>query len=128
MNALEMADGTLDIVTGGYALRNAPDLEHTLREIFRVLRPGGTAAFLEFSRARHPLAGTVQLGILRVWGRLWGLILHGDPEVYAYIARSLAGFPDRIELEELFSRVGFRECPGRTLMMGFARITVVTRP
>lgn len=123
MDTLKNQDGTVDIVTGGYALRNAPDLNHTLHEIHRVLRPGGVAAFLEFSLPRSPTARALQLRLLRFWGQLWGFALHRDPEVYAYIARSLARYPHVEALEALFRRAGFTVLAGRSLMLGFARIT-----
>jgi len=46
--------GSFDIITGGYALRNAPDLDLALKEIQRLLKPGGGAAFLDFSNPPQP--------------------------------------------------------------------------
>lgn len=123
MNALEKPDRSVDIVTGGYALRNAPDLEVTLREVHRVLRPGGVAAFLEFSLPPASLHRAIQIRLLRFWGGLWGLFLHGDPEVYAYIARSLENYPDSRNLNRLLRGIGFASVTGRPLMAGFVRIT-----
>lgn len=128
MNALDKPSGSTDIVTGGYALRNAPDLDHTLREIHRVLRPGGYAAFLEFSRSASPGWSAIQLRLLRFWGQVWGILLHGDPEVYAYIARSLASFPDEREFAALLRRLRFTGMAEASLLLGFARITVVRKP
>ncbi|MDP2658986.1 MAG: class I SAM-dependent methyltransferase, partial [Candidatus Deferrimicrobium sp.] len=46
---LPFPDGSIDVVTGSYALRNAPDLRKAIAEVHRVLSPGGVAAFLDFS-------------------------------------------------------------------------------
>ena len=95
MAALPFADASVDIVTGSYALRNAPDLDQTLGEIARVLRPGGTAAFLDFSKPRNPAGQAFTHAALKFWGGFWGLVLHGNPDVYGYIADSLRRYPDR---------------------------------
>lgn len=121
------ADERVDIVTGGYALRNAPDLARTVEEVHRVLRPGGTAAFLEFSLPDQPQLRRVQGALLRFWGQFWGVVLHGDPEVYGYIARSLGRFPPRTELDELFRSYGFRVLYSPSLMGGFARISRIRK-
>ncbi len=123
MQALPFADGSVAIVTGGYALRNAPDLAATLSEIRRVLAPGGAAAFLEFSHSHHRPVAAVQLALLRFWGRLWGRILHRDPEVYGYIAASLAVFPDLQRFEEELRRAGFSAVRSRRYMFGLLAIT-----
>jgi demethylmenaquinone methyltransferase/2-methoxy-6-polyprenyl-1,4-benzoquinol methylase len=107
----DMADtgvpsGSADIVTGGYALRNAPDLDETIAEIARILKPGGHGAFLEFVRWSGRLAGSAERLALRLWGSLWGLLLHRNPEVYGYIAASLSRFPTLPELAERFRARG----------------------
>ncbi len=128
MATLPASDATVDVVTGSYALRNASDLEATLCEVFRVLRPGGIAAFLEFSLPTSRLRRALQLRLLRVWGQLWGVVLHGNPEIYAYIARSLSRFPDSTEFVALLRRIGFADHRSRDLMGGFVRITIVDKP
>ena len=107
MASLPFDAACTDIVTGGYALRNAPDLNQTLDEIDRILKPGGYAAFLDFSKPDHKAGQAVSHGLLKFWGGLWGLILHGNPHVYGYIADSLALFPDRIALKNRFAERGF---------------------
>lgn len=52
MTCLQFELDSIDLVTGGYALRNAPELSTTLGEIHRILKPGGVAAFLDFSKPR----------------------------------------------------------------------------
>ncbi|NLV25307.1 MAG: ubiquinone/menaquinone biosynthesis methyltransferase [Deltaproteobacteria bacterium] len=97
----------VDIITGGYALRNAGDLPSALAEIFRVLKPGGWAAFLDFSKPRSRLLQRLESGLLTFWGGIWGWIFHGDPGIYTYIAESLAQYPDRARLHHFFREQGF---------------------
>jgi demethylmenaquinone methyltransferase/2-methoxy-6-polyprenyl-1,4-benzoquinol methylase len=116
------------LVTGGYALRNAPDLVRCLGEVFRVLRRGGSAAFLEFNRSPFPWLGRLQVRLLSAWGGLWGLLLHGNPEVYSYIAETLALFPDRAGFEALLRRLGFRKVRSLLPPGGFVRLTFARKP
>jgi len=107
MAALEVEDASADIVTGGYALRNAPILREAVREVRRILKPDGLAAFLDFSKPKNPLIQFLSIASLRFWTGLWGLILHRKPWVYAYIADSLKKYPDRTALAGLFEEEGF---------------------
>ena len=107
MAGLELADASADIVTGGYALRNAPVLREAIREVRRVLRPDGVAAFLDFSKPKNKLGQFLNVASLKFWASLWGLVLHRKPWVYGYIADSLHKFPDRVELEKIFVEEGF---------------------
>jgi ubiquinone/menaquinone biosynthesis methyltransferase len=102
-----LADASVDIVTGGYALRNAGDLHAALAEIFRVLKPGGWAAFLDFSKPRSRFLQRLEHGLLTFWGGLWGWAFHRNPGIYTYIAESLARFPDRRELHAILEARGF---------------------
>jgi len=104
--ASELSDGSVDIVTAGYALRNAPALDDAMAEVARILRPGGHAAFLDFVRWPGRVSGRVELSALRLWGSLWGLLLHRNREVYGYIAESLSRFPTLSELEQRFQAHG----------------------
>ncbi|MFP4613916.1 MAG: ubiquinone/menaquinone biosynthesis methyltransferase [Spirochaetaceae bacterium] len=123
MSGLPYEERRFDLVTAGYALRNAPDLEKALHSVFRVLRPAGTLAVLDFSHADRPAAASLQIGLLRFWGRLWGRLLHGNPEVYGYIAESLRRFPSRRGLEEQLRGVGFRRVRSRTFFLGLIAVT-----
>jgi demethylmenaquinone methyltransferase/2-methoxy-6-polyprenyl-1,4-benzoquinol methylase len=107
MGSTGLPDTSVDIVTGGYALRNAGDLSGALREVWRVLKPGGIAVFLDFSKPANLLGQRLGQGMLRVWGGLWGWLLHRDHRVYVYIADSLARYPDRRQLASLFRGAGF---------------------
>jgi len=127
-NLEAIPDGSVDIVTGGYAIRNAPDLEVALKEIYRILKPGGHAAFLDFSRSPNGLLSQGSFITLKIWGGFWGLVLHGKPYVYGYIANSLKSFPNRQDLGNLMQRVGFIFDTRRQYMGGMMETNHIIRP
>ena len=118
MCRMDFPDNSFDIVTGGYALRNAPDLRQALSEIRRVLKPGGTAAFLDFSKPRSAFFQALEDFALRFWSGLFGLLLHGNPEVYSYMASSLRQFPDRTVFHEMLKEHGFEKIESRLFFFG----------
>lgn len=123
-----LSDTSADIVTGGYALRNAPDLGSALTEIRRILKPGGHAAFLDFSKPANPLLQKIDLALLRIWGGFWGLVLHGNPEVYTYIPASLRRFPNAVELQEMLRRSGFEDIRSRKFFAGVMELVTFRKP
>lgn len=118
---------SVDIVTGSYALRNAGDLKEVLHEVHRILKPGGIAAFLDFSKPANPPGQRISLALLRLWGSLWGWLLHRDPRVYAYIADSLARYPDRRQLTALLHDAGFTVRSTRHAFAGLIECLVVEK-
>jgi ubiquinone/menaquinone biosynthesis methyltransferase len=127
MQRLAVRTSSIDICTGGYALRNAPDLPAAVAEISRVIKPGGVAAFLDFSRDPRPPIALLHRIALLFWGGLWGLLLHGNPRIYGYIAESLSRFPDRPGLRQLFGTHGFTETGSCLRMFGMVEIVIFTR-
>jgi ubiquinone/menaquinone biosynthesis methyltransferase len=125
MGNLEIQSETVDIVTGGYALRNAPDLKQTISEIHRVLKSGGVAAFLDFSKSANGFQQKLSYYILKGWTGLWGLILHGNHEVYSYIAESLKAYPDREVIKQLFEQQGFTISLSRLHFLGITETLIV---
>ena len=127
MGCLSVPDASVDLVTGGYALRNAPDLGEAIAEIARVLRPGGHAAFLEFAHWPGRLTGRIELSLLAAWGGFWGLLLHGNPAVYGYIAASLRRFPTTAGLVERFEAAGLRAVEVIPCFFGVTSILVLRK-
>lgn len=123
-----VASDSIDVVTGGYALRNAPDLSSALAEVMRVLRPGGVAMFLDFSKPKNRWLQRAQYAGLYLWGSFWGLVLHANPEVYAYIAKSLQKYPDRRQLHCLVRDQGFDLTGSRTLFFGAIELLTLKKP
>lgn len=127
MHALPLASGSCDLVTGSYALRNAPDLDCALAEIARVLRPGGHAAFLDFSKAITTKGQRWQYYLLRSWCGLWGRLLSGSWEVHGYIAESLLRFPDGEELIRLMRRHSLEPLIRKQLFSGMVQLLQLRR-
>ena len=127
MGSLEMVSESVDIVTGGYALRNAPELGTAMDEIGRVLKPHGVAAFLDFSKPSANIAQKMEYWGLKIWTGLWGVLLHRNHEVYGYIAESLQHFPDRHHLRNIFREKGFLVIDFRLFFFGIAELLVVQK-
>ncbi|MFB0525576.1 MAG: ubiquinone/menaquinone biosynthesis methyltransferase [Phycisphaerae bacterium] len=117
-------DNSFDIVTGGYALRNAPDIKKALNEIWRVMKFGGKAAFLDFSKPSSRFFQKLENALLKTWGSFWGLTLHGNTEVYTYIAESLKQFPNHEQLKQYLREVGFVNIQSKKHLFGITETIV----
>ncbi|MBP2675400.1 MAG: ubiE 3 [Deltaproteobacteria bacterium] len=127
MEALPFADGSVDVLTGSYALRNAPELRSALGEIRRVLADDGTAAILDFSRPESPLLQKLQFLLLKGWCGSWGFLLHGTPEVHGYVAESLAVFPDRGRFAGILRAEGFEVASSRRFFLGITELLLLRK-
>jgi demethylmenaquinone methyltransferase/2-methoxy-6-polyprenyl-1,4-benzoquinol methylase len=125
---LELPAESVDVITGGYALRNAPDINRAIIEIHRVLRPGGKAIFLEFAKSDSVTQQHMNHCLLSIWGGLWGLLLHRRSEVYGYIAKSLRHFPPRSELHTIIRSAGLCNVHYETKLFGLMEITKAEKP
>jgi demethylmenaquinone methyltransferase/2-methoxy-6-polyprenyl-1,4-benzoquinol methylase len=125
-SALPLADGSIDGIVCGYALRNFTDLEACLAEAARVLRPGGRVAVLEVAAPTR--------GLLRVGHRGWfekvvpvvGGIL-SDGAAYRYLPRSTVYLPDEAGLRARFRQAGFATVGRHLLDGGLSQLLTATR-
>jgi demethylmenaquinone methyltransferase / 2-methoxy-6-polyprenyl-1,4-benzoquinol methylase len=113
MLALPFAEGTFDAATVGFGVRNVADLELALRELRRVLKPGGRLAILEITQARGPLKPFFSLWFDRIVPLL-GKVLPGG-SAYTYLPESVKRFPTAEGLVELLVSTGFGEVEFRLL-------------
>jgi len=105
--ALPFADSAFDLVSCAFGFRNLANYERGLQEIRRVLKPGGSAAILEFSEPRGKLFGALYRFYFRnVLPRLGGLI-SGNSSAYTYLPRSVSKFPSPEDLKAQFEQAGF---------------------
>ncbi len=104
--ALPFPDGSFDVVTVAFGLRNFSDRSRAFAEMRRILRPGGAAFILEFSRPWAWIAPAYFFylrSILPEIARLFG----APREAYRYLASSIAAFPGAEDLAEEMERAGF---------------------
>jgi demethylmenaquinone methyltransferase/2-methoxy-6-polyprenyl-1,4-benzoquinol methylase len=111
--ALPFEDASFDAATVGFGVRNVADLERALRELRRVLRPGGRLAILEITQPRGPLRPFFSLWFDRVVPLL-GKVLPGG-SAYTYLPASVKRFPAAEELAALLRDCGFGEVRFRLL-------------
>jgi len=120
--ALPFPDASFDLVTIAFGLRNVTDKDAGLREMHRVLKPGGQARVLEFSEVTadwfKPIYDFHSFNILPRLGRLFA----GDADSYRYLAESIRKHPPQDELKAMMQAAGFARCDYRNLSAGIVAI------
>ncbi len=125
---LGFADARFDAVTIAFGIRNVLDVEAALREMCRVLRPGGRAVILEFSMPGNALLRAAYLLYFRhVLPRLGGLV-SGKPAAYRYLNQSVESFPYGRAFCERMEQAGFAGVTARPLSFGIATLYTGLRP
>jgi demethylmenaquinone methyltransferase/2-methoxy-6-polyprenyl-1,4-benzoquinol methylase len=109
--------GHFDCVSIAFGLRNVTRKEAALAEMRRVLKPGGVAAVLEFSKVWKPLAPAYDWYSFNVLPRL-GRIIAGDDASYRYLAESIRMHPDQAALAAMMEHAGFDRVQVHNLAAG----------
>jgi demethylmenaquinone methyltransferase/2-methoxy-6-polyprenyl-1,4-benzoquinol methylase len=122
--SVPIADGAFDVVTMAFGLRNLESVEGGLREIHRLLKRGGRAAVLEFSRPQIPVfRGLFNFYFTRVLPRI-GHAISGSRFAYRYLPESVLAFPDQKALATMMRAVGFSGVSYYNLFGGVAALHV----
>lgn len=121
-SATPFADGTFDAVTMGFGIRNTLDVRATLREIHRILKPGGTTLILEFSLPRNRIVRWCHLKYLRHGVPLIGAMVSGDRQAYRYLNESIEAFHSPSEFLALMKETGFAQVQAIPITWGVASI------
>ena len=124
--ALPFADASFDAATCGYGLRNVVDIPGALAQLLRVLRPGATAALLDFNNSESPLAAAVQRTALdAVVVPLARAV--GAAAEYEYLAPSIARFPTGRQQVALAKAAGFATAVHYEVAGGLMGVLVATK-
>jgi demethylmenaquinone methyltransferase/2-methoxy-6-polyprenyl-1,4-benzoquinol methylase len=115
--ALPFAARSFDCVSVAFGLRNVTRKDVALAEMHRVLRPGGVALVLEFSRVAEPFRAVYDWYSFNVLPRL-GKLVADDEASYRYLAESIRMHPDQSELKEMMQRAGFERVEWFNLTAG----------
>lgn len=118
---LPFRSGSVDVVTCGFALRNFVSLEGVLREIARVLEPGGRVALIDVDRPSWgPLRAAHSVYFDRVVPLVGGLV--SDAQAYRYLPESTVYLPPEAVLREMLAEAGFLAVERETLLLGAVQI------
>lgn len=119
---LPFADNTFDAVTVAYGVRNFENLEAGLADIFRVLKPGGKAVVLEFSKPKaFPIKQLYNFYFNYITPGI-GKLFSKDSRAYSYLPESVAAFPDGKNFTNLMDKVGYKNTKARPLAFGICSI------
>ena len=124
---LPLEDASVDLLTISFGLRNTTHLAGALREIKRVLKPGGRFVCLEFSRPAAWLAPFYDLYSFWVIPRL-GAAVAGEPQAYQYLAESIRRFPDQDGFAQLMTQAGLADVRWENVSFGIACLHFGSRP
>ena len=124
---LPFPDAGFDVVTVAFGLRNMADYPAALREMQRVLKPGGHLLILDFSLPRGPLKPLYRFYLHNVLPRMAGWIT-GQRDAYEYLGGSIESFPSGKGMTDLLESCGYVETGATPLTFGVVAIYQASRP
>lgn len=124
---LSFADNTFDAVTAAFGIRNFQNLDQGLREMCRVLKPGGHLCVVELTTPVHfPMKQLFRVysnTVLPIYGRL----VSKDTNAYSYLTASIAAFPQGERMMEIMSKAGFAKSEFHRLTFGICTMYFATK-
>ena len=124
---LSFADESFDAVTAAFGIRNFKDLDTCLRELHRVLRPGGHLSIVELSApVRPPMSWFFKIyshTLLPLYAR----IVSKDKSAYRYLISSIEAFPQGEEMTQILCKAGFEQVTFRRLTFGVCTMYLATK-
>ena len=119
---------SLDLVTCAFGFRNLANYRRGFDEILRVLKPGGTAAILEFSTPpNRPFAALYSAYSRQVLPRI-GAVISGSKSAYEYLPESVRKFPGAEELAEEMRSAGFGDVTFERMTFGIVALHIAVKP
>ena len=120
-------DESFDAITMSFGIRNTADPFQTFTEIYRLLRPGGTALILEFSMPTNKILKSCHRLYLHSYVPLIGHLLSGDIHAYRYLSTSIENFAI-IKIPDLLLKAGFLDIQTTSLTYGIACLYQCSKP
>ncbi len=130
--ALDFEDGSFDLVTSGYMLRNVTDILQAVSEMHRVLAPGGRVVVAELSKPKNPVVRffyNIYMKRVKRYGRKYdkGKSIDGRQSAYQWLTSSIEGFPYGEDMVKVFRRAGFEDARFFVKSFGAVNIYVGTK-
>jgi demethylmenaquinone methyltransferase/2-methoxy-6-polyprenyl-1,4-benzoquinol methylase len=126
VSRLSEPDASIDAVTIGFGLRNLVDRDAALREMRRVLRPGGRLVILEFAPPTGLLLAAYRFYLGRVMPAVAGLFSAKESSAYRYLAETVAGFPQPAVLARDLEGLGF-DVTVQVMTLGIVALHIAVR-
>ena len=124
---LPFGDGQFDVVTIAYGLRNLADYKTGLQEIYRVLKPGGRLAILDFGKPPNRFVRGLYYQYLRWALPVFGWLFCGSASAYAYILDSLEKYPAQGGVKDMLDEIGFSSVNVANIMLGTMSLHIARR-
>ena len=121
---LPFPDNSFDYVTIGFGLRNVPDYMQVLKEIHRVLKPGGKAVCLETSQPEMPVFKQLYYFYFGYIMPLFGKLFAKSYKEYSWLQESARDFPGMKELANMFEKAGFSQVIYKPYSGGVAAVHI----
>jgi len=125
---IPLGDSVADAATIAFGIRNVEGPDRAARELFRVLRPGGRLAILEFGVPRLPLLRQLYLWYFKHLLPIVGRAISRHDEAYSYLPESVGAFPSPETFSALLSGAGFAAIEARPLTTGIVYLYLATKP
>jgi demethylmenaquinone methyltransferase/2-methoxy-6-polyprenyl-1,4-benzoquinol methylase len=118
---------TFDAVTAAFGIRNFADLDAGLREMYRVLKPGGHLSIIELTTpVTFPMKQLFHIyshTVLPIYGRL----ISKDTSAYSYLTKTIEAFPQGERMMDILMKAGFAEASFKRLTFGICTMYLATK-
>jgi demethylmenaquinone methyltransferase/2-methoxy-6-polyprenyl-1,4-benzoquinol methylase len=125
--ATDFEDGSFDIISCAFGVRNMANPQKGLREMHRLLRPGGRACILEFTLPKNLLIRALYMVYFRWILPLIGGVISGKLSAYRYLADSVCKWAEEVDLAGQLKEAGFDSVEVRPLSFGIAALYLAVR-
>lgn len=123
-DALPFLDSSFDLIVSAFTLRSVQKLPEFFGSVYRILTPGGKAAFLDLTRPRNVLARLFFYPYLRFVLPLLGWIVSGNRKAYGFLSGSVRSFQSPEETVRMMTAAGFRDCETKSFAFGAATLII----